>query len=356
MSNRVLICASPKDLHVRIVAAALRGAGAEVEVWDVHGYPARHRISVEISNASFEISVEGIGCIAERHYDAIWLRRIAWDGHASSSSAAGHPMGLPELHSAIFLDRIFNLLPGSARWINRFENSICAEYKPKQLVVAASVGFRIPETLVSNDPRAIRDFVGRLGGVAVAKPLRVEYVDDGDGSFLSLGAEEINASHLARDGALESGPYIYQRKLQAVFEVRVTVIGEHVFSARIDASGGDELIDLHYKELAVSDFSLPATVRARCVDLGERLGLSFYCVDLVAGEDGEFYFLEVNQAGQFLWLEERQPEHPYLAAFCALLLGAPDPLPGVRLESILRASEFDDLLSASGCGYDRAAS
>jgi hypothetical protein len=35
---------------------------------------------------------------------------------------------------------------------------------------------------------------------------------------------------------------------------------------------------------------------------------------------GEYVFLEINQMGQFLWLEELLPELPLLDAFCELLL------------------------------------
>jgi hypothetical protein len=46
--------------------------------------------------------------------------------------------------------------------------------------------------------------------------------------------------------------------------------------------------------------------------------------DFVEQPDGSFTFLEINEMGQFLWLEERLPELPMLSMFAAFSL---DPCP-----------------------------
>ncbi len=61
---------------------------------------------------------------------------------------------------------------------------------------------------------------------------------------------------------------------------------------------------------------LPDQLRA----VMQRLGLMFACIDLVVDHAGDAFFLEVNQAGQFLFVEERLPELPLLRAMAAMLL------------------------------------
>ena len=286
------------------------------------------------------MAVEGLEPGFATRCDAIWLRRIAWDGRACG--VAGVPLDLPGLHAAIFMDRILDLFPQQARWVNFFPNAVRAEYKPSQLRAATLVGFQVPETLVSNDPEAIRRFSRSFGESVVAKPLRAEYLKSGDGSMMSLRAESFGESLITDDRALEVGPYIFQQKVDAAFEVRVTVIGSHVFAARLDVQGDGGLIDSHYKKCAIDVFALPAVIEQSCARLGARLGLVFFCVDLLVTSDGKFHFLELNQAGQFLGLEYAVPSCRCLAAFCALLLGSTERL-DLRLAEVLASPEFADM-------------
>jgi len=48
----------------------------------------------------------------------------------------------------------------------------------------------------------------------------------------------------------------------------------------------------------------------RCVKLSSQLGLLHGSYDFAEGPDRSFTFLEINEMGQFLWLEERLPELP----------------------------------------------
>ena len=60
----------------------------------------------------------------------------------------------------------------------------------------------------------------------------------------------------------------------------------------------------------------------------------FGCIDFIVTPEGEYVFLEVNQMGQFLWVELANPEFPLLQAFAEFLVSqdpefrfrsAPDP-------------------------------
>lgn len=51
-----------------------------------------------------------------------------------------------------------------------------------------------------------------------------------------------------------------------------------------------------------------------------NLGLVFGCIDIIVTLNGEYCFLEVNEMGQFLWIERANPEIRILDAFCDFLL------------------------------------
>ena len=65
---------------------------------------------------------------------------------------------------------------------------------------------------------------------------------------------------------------------------------------------------------------IPPMVRRRCARLLRRLGLVFGCFDFIVTPLGEWVFLEVNQMGPFLFLEE-PTGLCLLDAFTEFLLG-----------------------------------
>ena len=79
-----------------------------------------------------------------------------------------------------------------------------------------------------------------------------------------------------------------------------------------------------------------------CQRLREKLGLIFGCIDLVVTPDGEYVFLEINEMGQFLFVEQATGL-PLLDAFSELLIQArPDFVfdprsPGLRYDDVLEA-------------------
>jgi len=74
-----------------------------------------------------------------------------------------------------------------------------------------------------------------------------------------------------------------------------------------------------YDELVFESDTLPDGIAERCFALLDRLGLVFGCLDFIVTPAGEHVFLEVNQTGQFLFVEEATGQ-PQLDAFTELLI------------------------------------
>jgi hypothetical protein len=56
-----------------------------------------------------------------------------------------------------------------------------------------------------------------------------------------------------------------------------------------------------------------------CLAFMRRLGIVFGCLDVIRRPDGGYTFLEVNEMGAFLWVEEFQPSMHLLSSFCDFL-------------------------------------
>jgi hypothetical protein len=136
--------------------------------------------------------------------------------------------------------------------------------------------------------------------------------------FTSLLREE----HLVEDDLLRSLPGIYQALVPKRYELRITMMGRRAFGAKVlsqETESGKLDWRKSYAELRMERFAVPCEVEELCFDLLCRLGLVFGCFDFVVTPEGELVFLEVNEMGQFLFIEH-YTGCPLLDAFSEFLL------------------------------------
>ena len=198
----------------------------------------------------------------------------------------------------------------NAAWVNEPQRDDLAHRKSYQLRVAEEIELLTPDTLITSSPERARQFIARnrsdqtickaFSGTPHAwRETRV------------VGKEELDRLDLVR-----LAPVIFQQYVQGV-DIRVTVIGEHIFPAEIHIKG-DYGYDfrMNYDRLRIRATTLPGDVEAKVRLLMQRLGLVYGAIDFRRTEGGEHYFLEINPAGQWLFIEQhsRQPITEAMAA------------------------------------------
>jgi glutathione synthase/RimK-type ligase-like ATP-grasp enzyme len=183
-----------------------------------------------------------------------------------------------------------------------------AEVKALQLAEASKAGLATPATLISNDPERAAAFVEALGGTDCAvKPLIATRVDGDDGARLPL------TTILPRDHTLEAvavAPNIFQPYTEKAYELRCVVMGERIFTAKLD-SQAHESTRMDWRGGAVGEdevrwevSDIPERVQAALHRLMRSFDINFASIDMIVTPDGEFVFLDLNPNGQWLWLEE----------------------------------------------------
>lgn len=205
------------------------------------------------------------------------------------------------------------------RWLNSPYAIALSENKIRQLATARTLGLRIPETLVGNDPEAALQF-GAAGGI-VGKPLRNALVK-GQNRDRVVFTSRVQIDASLDPLTIRANPIILQREIAKRFDVRVTVVGDQVFSATIDSQSTPET-EVDWRKtsspnLAHDIYELPSAVAAQCVALTRKLGLKFSAIDFVLDRDGLLWFLEINPNGQWGWIETRTG-HPIAAAIVSEL-------------------------------------
>jgi ATP-grasp ribosomal peptide maturase len=190
-------------------------------------------------------------------------------------------------------------LPG-AHYVNHPARNREAEYKPVQLAAAVRCGFDVPPTLLTNDEQEARAFA-REHGPVVYKPLRNTDFRDGDGRALTVWVEEVDPADL--DAGVASTMHLFQKRVRAVAHLRVTAVGEEVFTVRIDGSPGLDW-RRHYPDLSYTLIETPPHLTKNVRAYLDAFGLVFGAFDFGVDGQGRAWWYECNPNGQFAWFPE----------------------------------------------------
>ena len=178
-------------------------------------------------------------------------------------------------------------------WISDPEATLRAENKLIQLKTAASTGFRIPRTLISQNPSTIKNFYSEFNGKVIIKPVRGTRRQP-------LFTNQLTETHLADEDSMKVSPAIYQEMIEGSTHVRTHCFGKEVYSLVIKSNHLDWRRD---RRFAMSPTHLEESVRRKLLDVVARLGLRMGIIDLKFDLNKEVVWLELNPQGQFLFSE-----------------------------------------------------
>ncbi|MBV6696728.1 RimK family alpha-L-glutamate ligase [Kitasatospora aureofaciens] len=164
--------------------------------------------------------------------------------------------------------------------------------KPHQAQLIRRTGFRVPETLVTNDPELVHDFRARHGELVYKSISGIRSIV----RFLDQDA-------IDRLSLIRSCPVQFQRFIAGT-NIRVHTVAGEVFATRIET----DRVDYRYAHrdggrAELSAWQPPDDLAARCLLLAEQLGLTLAGIDLLLADDGEVYCFEVNPSPAFSYFE-----------------------------------------------------
>jgi glutathione synthase/RimK-type ligase-like ATP-grasp enzyme len=200
-------------------------------------------------------------------------------------------------------------------WISPIDCIRRAANKPLQLRLAQTLGFRIPDTIITNSPHKAVEFFNKHHGNLIYKTISGGAIysrasrwaeKSVHGAVYTTPLSNYSESDFA---AVELCPCLFQELVPKLFELRVTVVHETVFAAEIH-SQADEAARTDWR-LKGDTWQLPHRVHAlppveadRCRELVRRLGLQFGAIDLIYTPNRQYVFLEINPNGQYGWIED----------------------------------------------------
>ena len=306
----VMVVTRDDDMTADLVVSELNIRGVPVVRLDTAGFPGEIAVSAEVGNGQ---RISGHLATPTRSADLSRVRSLYFR-RPSPYVFPGldrQDARFAALQARYGLGGILNSLP-DCLYVNHPNRIADAEYKPAQLSAAVLIGFKVPATLITNEPARARQFVNS-NKQAVFKTLRpTEY--DLHGKPATIWTEQITAADL--DSTISGTMHLFQEMVLKEWDLRVTVVGNRVFPVRIDSPLTDWRSDYGQAIYSVTEITdgLAGQVR-RYV---RYFQLSSGCFDFAIEPDGQAVFLECNPNGQWAWLEA-ETGLPIAGAFADLL-------------------------------------
>jgi hypothetical protein len=327
MSKKVLMVTYTGDITGMIpeLTRTLESRGADVMRFDNDVFPMEAKIILSQNSTKEGLTFRYKGReMRLGPEDAIWYRR--------ARIAEKLPEMDPQLRHGALLESkalLYGALGSAPCFVIDPPHMVRSnEHKPRQLHIARELGLEIPRSLMTNDPDEARAFIESCPAGVVAKMLSAFPIFDNQGVEQVVFTTLITKDHLDKLDGLQYSPMVFQERIRKQVELRITVIGNRLFTAAVD-SEKTEGADVDWRARGVTllqswrEYKLPTDIEEKIHRYMNRIGLQYSAIDVIVDPDGRHIFLEANPAGECFWMQYNSPNFPLSSALADVLLDEP---------------------------------
>ncbi len=323
----LIITHSQDNESIPMVMKAIETQGGQAFRFDTDRFPTEVRLDIYYTGGR----KRQILSADERRLDltevpAVWYRRIAtgariprtMESQFREASVKESDMTIKGMIASI---KGFHL--------DRLPNIRLADNKQLQLQTAQEIGLDTPRTLITNNPQAVKEFATECEQGMIVKMLSSFAIYDEQGQEKVVFTNPVTASDLDYLDGLRFCPMTFQEKVSKALELRITIVGKHIFTAAVDSQRLQKA-EHDWRRQGVNlinswePHNLPQDVEQKLFKLMAYFGLNYGAIDIIVTPDGRYVFLEINPVGEFFWLECCSPYFPISQAIADLLLSHTD--------------------------------
>jgi hypothetical protein len=317
-SMSILLISDIVDYHTAAIRWALETRDFQIHQWEGLGHEEARQASIELLPHP---RVHLGGFVVEAS-DTVWYRRpLPFSLNPKMARVDRRFVYSEARRFNECLDAAIELV--GCRCINSPSAAWIINKKAIQLYKASKSGLCIPETLMGNESERVSAFLSTQGGRKIYKgfmPHVWENSQTGMTAFAQTSEVSINDERM-RD-TLTYSPGIYQQLINKRYDVRVMVMGPLIRAFMIRSDVLDWRIDAAYGRAHAEEISIPDGVLAGIRNFMSSAGVIFGCLDFAVDQAGDWWFLEINESGQFLWIDQMLPDAGVFEDFLAFLTGA----------------------------------
>lgn len=299
---KIIIVAQANDNHTAPLKWALEKAGYRVVCWPGLGSTPEGMASIEFSEQTRLV----LGGDEVEPGDVVWVRRP--EPPKINPAVAESDRKFAEAEYRWFDHGILYLLENlPVRCVNNYSASRVINQKSVQLLLAHQCGLKIPPALMSNDPEAVKRYVRESPNRLICKAFFPHIWQKEDSTQVAVTETfELTPEMLPKDEVLTYAPAIYQMRVLKQFDVRMVLLGNAVYAYSLHnpKQAIDWRQDAGQGLVKVESIATPPDVEHSVLEFARRSGLTHGSLDFAVDQQGQWWFFEINQAGQFLWLDE----------------------------------------------------
>lgn len=314
--KKILILASEFDKSVPPVIQKIKEQDVNVLTIFTEQFPTKLLLNISLNNdrnfeASF-FSKETNELIPLKNFHSVWYRHAGKPiPHEEITDERARAFIKEECNYA--LEGLWKILEKDSFWISKPTNMRFCSYRINQLHVALTLGFKIPKTIISNDPKEISNFFYNNNKNIISKAVGVGVPilnKEGYTYFEVIFTHKITEQEIF--DYIETtnySPHIYQECIDKDIELRVTVVGNKTFTCAIHSQDhSDDEVKLDWRRVIPTEINhkiidIPTELSNLCIKLVHEFGLKYGAIDILKDKKGNYIFLEINCDGQYGWIE-----------------------------------------------------
>jgi glutathione synthase/RimK-type ligase-like ATP-grasp enzyme len=302
----ILLWGVPGDAPLDSVAATLGQLGA-----DVHLLDQRRAASMQVElGIGRDGELSGFIEDAGQRIDLAAVRAAYIRPNETGRACGSDTPADSTFHRASIVDsRLIAWADLShAAMVNRPLAMAANNSKPYQLALIAESGFAVPDTLVTTDAGALRQFIAHHGEIIYKSVSGIRSI--------------VSRLHCADREALRdiaNCPTQFQQYIPGK-DIRVHVAGEQLLAIEIESEADDYRYAYRVnRQVAMNVIDLPDEIARKCSTMARRMDLQLAGIDFRLTPEGTWYCLEVNPSPGFTYFEAATGQ-PIARAVASLLL------------------------------------
>ncbi|QIY89287.1 MvdC/MvdD family ATP grasp protein [Chryseobacterium gallinarum] len=304
--NKILIITHTADnFSIEKVTEYIEKNDCQVIRFDVDLYPLQNKLSTTFQNGEWVSILE----TPEAHYrlddiSAIWYRRAynIGSGLKEELDAKFYGAAMGEIRNTLFgfIESVDTYSLGKPGIYRRLDS------KEEQLKVADKLGLTIPDTCITNNPDVAKKFILQHRNVVAKMQTGFAITEDGVESVVFTNV--VSEDKLEELDTLLYCPMQFQKMIEKKKELRITIVGRDVYAFEIDSQQfEDAKVDWRKDGVNLLDkwvrTELPGDIEEKLLELLDIYNVDYGAIDMIVSPENEYYFIEINAAGEFFWLD-----------------------------------------------------
>ena len=301
MSSKVLVITSKEDVTVDFVITKLKERNIDYYRFNTEDIGSCINVCFDGENYSLRDNRKDKD-INFSSFTSVYFRRPKLPMPLADLTMGEQQFYLTEIST--YLEGLYRSL-SDKYWLNSVFDIRILENKPYQLSLAKELNLSVPSLSITNDYSKSLEF-SKKNKNCIFKPLKSGLINESIDGGKVLFTTRVDTYFIDNIESHRGMPLYLQEEIEKDSDIRVTIVGSRVFSAKISSQDSKvSKVDWRKSEsmLSHNSIEIPKEIEKKCLLLCAKFNLDFAAIDFVLDKQGQFWFLEINPNGQWAWIE-----------------------------------------------------